>query len=263
MAMGWPVAEAHVHVQVGYAFGVWDLHVLDFESGRFSAAEYPLGVGASARQAIPNDIRYQRFLGSSGSVWILPQVEVPGLLNLGIGTSGVEAGLFSGNQIRLELHGMEGPGHMALFTVSAFGSPVVHWSSRDGVSPGSDAFSLNSVNGHVHVNWAFTQPGIYRLSLAASGTLALSGQSVRSPLVDYTFVVEEPSRPVLEMVGVREDRTVELRVAAPVGTLIQIQAATQLGQWVPLGTVDATGQPQRFSAPPGSSDFQFFRAFVP
>ena len=256
---GW----AHVHIQLGFTAGTWDLHVLDFESGRFSPAEYPFVVAAGARQPVPGDARFHPFLGQTGNVWILPQTETAGLLNLGLGTSGIPAGFFSGDQVRLRLHQMDGPGHFALFTLSPFGAPVAPLASRDGVDPAADFLVLPAVNGHVHVNWAFTAAGTYRVGLQATATLASTGQAIASPVTEYLFVVEGPPAPTLGRPVARPDGTWELPVTAPVGTRFELQSTADLGRWETLGGFTGTGQPELLPLPGSDDPRQFYRAVLP
>lgn len=257
-------AHAHVHVQVGYRAGVWDLHVLDYESGPFAPAEYPLVVDAAARQQVPDDPRFTSALGPAGGpVWILPQNEAAGLLNLGVGTSGIGAGVFARNQLRLELRQVEGPGDFALFSISPFGAPTVHLASLDGTDPGTDFLTVPAVNGHLHVNWAFTAPGTYRVSLAARGTLVATGQAAVSPVTDYVFLVLAPPAPVMGTPRLLADGSVELIVTGPAGAQVEIQTAPEPGVWAPLGTLHATGEPQTFSVPASAAPQRFFRAVTP
>jgi surface-anchored protein len=258
------VATAHVHVQIGFPAGQWDLHVLDYEAGPFAPAEYPLVVGAAARQRVPDDPRFTSALGlAGGPVWILPQNEAAGLLNLGVGTSGISAGVFAGNQLRLELRHVEGPGDFALFSISPFGAPTVHLASRDGTDPAVDFLTVPAVNGHLHVNWAFTAPGTYRVGLAARGTLAATGQSAVSPVTDYVFVVPAPQAPVLGTPRLLADGSVELIVTGPADALVEIQAAPLPGVWAPLGSLRTSGAPQTFSVPASVATQRFFRAYMP
>lgn len=192
------LTQAHVHVQVGFANGQWNLHILDFESGEISPDDLALVVGLAARTQVPNDPRYTHFLGAVGStVWILPQNENPELLNLGIGVSGVGSGLFAGNQIKLALQRLEGPGHFSLFTTTALGAPSIYMNSSDGIDPEQDFILVPTVNGHLHLNWGFTKPGIYRVGLAASGRLSSNNQTLESAVVDYSFIVMAPPTPKL------------------------------------------------------------------
>lgn len=251
---------AHVHIQIGYHAGAWDLHVLDFESGRFLPAEYPFAVALAARSPAPAGPGYVLLLGAAENVWILPENEAPDLLNLGLGTSGIGDGQFTANRVRLELHRLDGPGEVALFTTSAFGAPQGHWISRDGVNSAADFITLPAINGHVHVNWVFTRAGVYRLGIAASATIPATGQTFRSPVVDYTFFVAGPARPHLGITPPRNDGIVELQVTAPAGSRVEIQAATAAGEWLTLGELIGTGQPQSFLTPATPSSMRLFRA---
>lgn len=255
--------HAHVHIQLGFAAADWDLHVLDFESGRFSPAEYPFVVAADARQPVPGDAKFHPFLGQTGNVWILPQTEAAGLLNLGLGTSGIPAGFFSGDQVRLRLHQMDGPGHFALFTLSPFGAPVAPLASLDGVDPAADFLVLPADNGHVHVNWAFTAAGTYRVGLQATATLASTGQAIASPVTEYLFVVEGPPAPTLGRPVARPDGTWELPVTAPAGTRFGLQFSADLGHWETLGEFTGTGHPELVALPASNAPRQFFRAVGP
>jgi len=262
--MSLTAARAHVHIQVGYASGQWDLYVLDFESGRFAPGEAPLRVALTARQPVPADPHYTTFLGAAGDgVWILPESEAPGLLHLGLGTSGIGSNVFNGNLLHLELHRLEGPGHLAMFTMSPFGAPMVYFASLDGVNPATDFFPLPAVNGHLHVNWAFTAPGVYRLGLAAAGTVAATGRPSTSPIVDYTFIVEGPPAPLLKAPRVLADGSVNFLLIASAGSRVQIQTATEIGRWETLGELTAEEAPIPVTLPVSAKPQRFFRAVCP
>lgn len=196
VSLGWLIclpALGHVHVQIGYRDNAWDLHVYDFDSGRSEASEMVFGVALGARRPIPADPRFEAFLGRAGSpVWILPQNEVEGLLNLGVGTTGIRAGVFESNLLRLVLRRLEGPGDFAVFSNGSLGEPVVHLASRDGISGIQDRLNVPAVSGHLHVNWAFTAPGDYVVGLGVEGRLVAGGVMTASETVEYRFRVEGP-----------------------------------------------------------------------
>ena len=256
-------AHAHVHVQVGYAGGEWDLHVLDFESGRFQPGEYPVWVSLAARQPNPADPRIRALLGDGDTVWILPQNEVPGLLNLGVGTSGIASGVFQGNRIRLELHRIEAPGDLAVFTTSAFGAPVSYWVSRDGVDPLVDVLEMPAVNAHLHLNWAFTAPGVYRVGLVASGIRVSDGRRDASPVAEYSFVVEGPPAPRIRSIRILSDDQIELTLDAAVGSRVEVQQTARLNQWSPVLTVTLESAPAVVRIPRAGGDSVFYRLVVP
>lgn len=255
--------HAHVHIQVGYAAGALDLHVLDYESGRFAAGEYVLFVALAARQRVPADPRFEPLLGpADGIAWILPQNEVEGLLNLGLGTSGIPAGLFAADQIRLTLERVEGPGRLSLFTTTAFGVPTAHMTTDDGVDPTRDFILIPAVNGHVHVNWAFTQPGTYLVDFTAVGSLAATGQTLRSLPTRYTFVVEGPEAPTIRPPRILPDSRIELPVRASLGARVRIQSSPDLQRWDNVAEATGTGTEVPIVLPASTQPQSFFRAVI-
>ena len=125
-------------------------------------------------------------------MWLLPQAENPNLLFLGYGADGLADGDFVGNQVRITLRGVTGPGQFAEYELDSFGNPVVFMNTRDGISA-ADHFDLTA-GGDAHTGWAFSQPGRYTVSLEAAGTLANGNIFTSSGPVNYSFeVVPEPS----------------------------------------------------------------------
>ncbi|MCC3763111.1 choice-of-anchor M domain-containing protein [Glycomyces sp. TRM65418] len=127
------------------------------------------------------------FLGEPGDpMWLLPFTQDHDLLWPGWSTEALKAGQFQGDRIQMSLVSVEGPGHLALWSLSNFGSPSVLFNSRDGLP---DAVDVN-VNAHVHAAWAFTAEGEYTLTWKVSGTLA-DGTAVTSGNVEYRWHVGE------------------------------------------------------------------------
>jgi anchored repeat ABC transporter substrate-binding protein len=69
-------------------------------------------------------------------------------------------------EVRLFPTQLTGPGDFFLYITDALGVPNIYWNSADGFGP-SDVATL-PVGAHTHLNWAFTEPGEYELTLAAS-----------------------------------------------------------------------------------------------
>lgn len=182
------------HLDLGVAFedGAFHLHIHDEENEQeFSPDEATLQVGPESFTLVPSDPRYN-FLGAGGSpVYVLPQVENPNLIFLGVGAEEIEAGLFQQDQITLTLRGIAGPGSFAGYSVDGFGSPTVFFDSRNGFDA-ADRITVPA-GGHADINWAFSAPGNYRLTFEAEGSLAGGGMVASGP-VDFHFaVVPEPS----------------------------------------------------------------------
>ncbi len=180
-------------VDVGIAFegGAWDLHAHDESTDtEYEPGDVTLRAGASSQTTVPNDPQFA-FLGSPGApTWILPQVEDPQLLYLGLATEEIEAGIFQGDTVTFSLTGLMGPGNFALYSVDEFGVVTKFFDSADGITVG-DSMTL-PVGSHQHFNWAFSAAGDYSVEFTATGILA-GGSMTSSGPVAYSFeVVPEP-----------------------------------------------------------------------
>lgn len=208
-----------------------------------------------AQTQVPANPAYA-FLGTPGApVWILPQSETPRLLFLGLATAEVDAGVFVNNQLELRLLEVNGPGHFAVYAVDAFGQPVIHMNSGDGIGP--DDRRRLTAGAHEHVNWAFTAPGLYRVKFQAFGTLVEGGAAVEGEEVEICF----------EVIGI--EARLRFTVAGDEGTLsfvtqegliYQFQSApTVNGPWDDFGQpFIGTGRERQIKVPLGAGA-RFFK----
>jgi putative ABC transporter-associated repeat protein len=114
------------------------------------------------------------FLGSPGAeVWLLPQVQQSGILWPGWNTQ--DPSVVSGvrTPVVWTLRGVDGPGTFVLFLTGSFGRPEVLFNSTQALPQQMNI----PPNTHAHGNWAFTKPGVYRLSVQMSATTT-GGQPV-------------------------------------------------------------------------------------
>ena len=108
-------------------------------------------------------------------IWILPQAQNEAILYLGYGGDGIPDGVFVGNQVKVTLQSVTGPdgapapGDFFSYSVDTFLNPQVLFNSRDGITT-SDVATVQS-GGDAHLNWAFSQPGEYEVTVEVSGTL--------------------------------------------------------------------------------------------
>ena len=85
---------------------------------------------------------------------------------------------------------VNGPGEFSIWTSSDDG-PILWVSTLDGLDE-TDRFLLLSGT-HRHVNWGFSQPGLYEVIVTASARDPLTGQTIVSAPFTYLFGVESES----------------------------------------------------------------------
>jgi len=99
---------------------------------------------------------------------LIPLVEDVGLdvLWLGLAVRGDAGAGQRAADVRLTATGLAGPGEFYLYITDTLGVPEVYYNSADGLTE-ADVVILPP-GAHTHLNWAFTEPGSYRLTLAAA-----------------------------------------------------------------------------------------------
>jgi surface-anchored protein len=188
------LATGHTDLALDYSDtdGTWDFHVGSDTFGlEFAANEVFLEAKAAALTTIPTNANFS-FLGHAGDpITILPQTQDEELLYLGYGGDGIPDGVFVGNQVKVTLKGVTGPGDFFSYKVDGFGTPTVYFNTRDGIN--SNDFVTVQSGGDAHLNWAFTVPGIYVVTLEASGTLVAGNTPTSSGPVTFFFEVLPPT----------------------------------------------------------------------
>lgn len=176
----------HLDIAVGYEFGQFTLSLHDDTTDTgYDARAAIVVVNPSARTTFPDDAAFG-FLGNPDlPVWILPEVQNTNLAFLGFGADDLPSGIFSNDLVRVEMVAMSGPGELALFNLDAFGSPRLVMNTRDGIFR-NDRFDI-SAGGDAHQNFAFSKPGVYRVTFQAFGTL-LDGTKLQTKRT--TFCIE-------------------------------------------------------------------------
>jgi surface-anchored protein len=180
------LSQGHADVGVAYEDGAFHLHVHDgVNDVEYEPGEVRLVAKSSSGTSVPDDPAYS-FLGDPGDpVWILPEVEDPDLLFLGLGAEEIEPGVFAGDTVHLDVVKVYGPADFSVFTTDAVGAPHVLVNSD--TLP--DRITLTA-GSHAHANWAFEAPGKYAVVVKASGTLAGTGEKVSSGPATYRFQVQ-------------------------------------------------------------------------
>ncbi|WP_414627425.1 anchored repeat ABC transporter, substrate-binding protein [Corynebacterium sp.] len=131
-------------------------------------------------------------------VELIPLVENVALDAVWLGLRVESAQQGHGDPVELRLVGARGPGEIAAYVTTTFGTPEVLFNSADGFGGGDpqrpkDAALLPD-GAHTHVSWAFSAPGAYELDIAddrgstatvtvAVGIDPVSGTSISEPTV--------------------------------------------------------------------------------
>ena len=124
-------------------------------------------IDANARKDTPN-VSLAEASESYGAT-VIPLVENIGLdvvwLGLAVRGDGKARGATRASDVLLSVSGVDGPGALIIYLTQTLGEPVVYANSADGLDA-KDTTTLPPA-AHTHLNWAFTKPGTYRLSLSA------------------------------------------------------------------------------------------------
>ncbi|GAB2623935.1 hypothetical protein GCM10027168_64870 [Streptomyces capparidis] len=106
------------------------------------------------------------------------------VLWLGWAVEGEVAG--EGSQVRVTATGLKGPGDLHVYLTDTLGRPKSYIDSADGFGA-EDSFTLPP-EAHTHVNWAFTEPGTYELTVKGE-TETLDGRRAGAGTGTVTFAV--------------------------------------------------------------------------
>ena len=182
------LSDGHVDIGLAVEDGEFEPHVHDEENdAEYAPDEAVLTALPAAATTVPSDPALG-FLGAPGdTTYVLPETQVPGLLWLGIGAEEIEAGVLVDDEFDMSIAAVDGPGTFAMYTVDGLGAPTVLVDSSDGL-PDTLADLASGV--HSHVNYAFSAPGKYKVSLRFTGTLADGNVAMDSGPVVYTFDVK-------------------------------------------------------------------------
>ncbi|MEU4693771.1 choice-of-anchor M domain-containing protein [Actinoplanes sp. NPDC023714] len=203
VALAGPAVPAQAHTTAPVVIGAGHVDVVDveYEDGALELglhdesvepgverepSDVVLLVKRQAQTTVPADPAFA-FLGAAGAkIWVLPEIQDDELLWPGLSTEELEAGVFAADTVALKVRGVTGPGRVAVWTEDAVGTPHVLANSGDGLP---DVVPLTAGE-HRHTSWAFQRAGLYRITFAATATLAGTGTVVSSAPATYTFVVQ-------------------------------------------------------------------------
>ena len=216
------------------------------DEGVYATSEVLLRVDSRSATVVPNDPAFG-FLGHPGELFYeLSQHEEEGLLYLGIASDEVEAGVFVGDDVQLNLKSVEGPGEVYLYSTDTFGKPTVMFNSVDGISE-SDTFVMKA-GAHSHQSMAFSEAGVYRVGFDFSGKLAANGEETRSGEFQLLFEVEGASSNDLIIDSFSTAASpFSLAFQTESDSTYKIEASHDLKKWGEIGEVQGTGSSVEFT----------------
>ncbi|SDU68498.1 anchored repeat ABC transporter, substrate-binding protein [Jiangella alkaliphila] len=100
---------------------------------------------------------------------------------------------------------VEGPGDLVAYLTESFGNPEFYVDSTDGFDAADgyrDDTATLPPDAHTHMSWAFTEPGVYQLSMGASLAVAPDERPVALGERTFTFAVGVDPHSVPGMDGV-------------------------------------------------------------
>lgn len=127
---------------------------------------------------------------------IIPLVEDVSLDTIWLGMrvrgTGRELGANRASDVYLRAVDLEGPGDLVAYLTESFGSPVFYVNSTDGFDA-ADGFRDDTATlppaAHTHMSWAFTGPGVYRLTMEAELAVAPDERPIPMGRETFTFAV--------------------------------------------------------------------------
>lgn len=207
--------SGHVDIEVGYEDGQWHLGLHDEETDtEFEADEAVLFVKNKSIVKRPAGGGFDFIgVGANQPLWLIPEVLNPELLQLGFTAEGTSTADFdpwepndprrpeTARWIEWMLVDFDGPGDFSVFQNTG-GDPLVWMSTFS--NPNPNVFYSLVAFGHQDLNFAFTMPGEYKVTLRTRGLLSETGAFSESHPVTYTFRVQavpEPSALISASVG--------------------------------------------------------------
>ena len=204
------------------------------------------------------------FLGEAGdAVWLIPEVQIDDVVWAGLDTEEIPTGALEGDQLEIQLQSIQtdtGSGEVFLFVSDAFGGPNMLY---DGTTVTSFTVPVRT---HMHMNWAFTEAGLYTLQFVARGALA-DGTEVSASAEYQVFVGaelpgEDPTpTPTTDPTATPTSTPTSTPTATPTSTPTSTPTATPTATSTtgPTPTTDPTTDPP---PPGGTTVSQQIRASV-
>ncbi|RKR86845.1 anchored repeat ABC transporter substrate-binding protein [Micromonospora pisi] len=127
---------------------------------------------------------------------IIPMVEDASLdtiwLGLRVRGTGQRFGATRSSDVLLSATDVTGPGKLVGYLTGSFGAPDRYFDSTDGFDPGNgyrDDTAVLPPDAHTHMSWAFTEPGVYHLTVKAQLRVTPQARPVELGQQRFAFAV--------------------------------------------------------------------------
>jgi anchored repeat ABC transporter substrate-binding protein len=127
---------------------------------------------------------------------IIPLVEDASLDTIWLGMrvrgTGRQYGANRSSDVLLSATDVSGPGDLVAYLTESFGEPEFYVNSADGFDAANgyrDDTAVLPPDAHTHMSWAFTEPGVYRLTVEARLAVAHGTKPVELGRQTFTFAV--------------------------------------------------------------------------
>ncbi len=144
------------------------------------------------------------FIGNDAGdpTWYIPQVQDFAKPWLGFSSEELVASEWTSYTLSLVSVSPPSGGEFALTTTGTFGGNTLLWTSYPTID-GTDTFNVG-LNTHAHANWWFSEPGLYGITLRASGVHITDGP--KEATATFTIGVQavpvpEPSAALMLLAG--------------------------------------------------------------
>jgi len=197
--------SGHGDLGVGYAAGEFDLHVHLHQGAvvdgsplltdtEFEAGDIHIFVPNPSVPRPGNPAFNALGITSGQPLWFLPKSQVPTKPFLGIASEELTPADWTGNiQLRLTAvsgSGVDAGGFVTLWDTDTFGEPEFLWTSFGGLDATD---TLTSITGsHAHFNFGFTKPGLYDLTVEATGLHKVDGAISTTGTFQFAVVTPVP-----------------------------------------------------------------------
>lgn len=142
-----------------------------------------LGNELSEFELTPELAPFFPWLGNEGDiVYNFPTNNRPGMIWLGLSSYTTDSTMFNSTFIDLNYLGLQGPGNF--FMNTGGNTPFIDSTS----GTGAPQKFQNLPGGHEHMNWWFTDPGLYKITVQAEGELA-NNTPIQSEPTNLRFMV--------------------------------------------------------------------------